>query len=235
MDPKILLQKMRASLGAGSWTALGELGSGEGGDPFKVLIGTILSHRTRDERTAEATRRLFGRFNGPEDLARANPEEVLELIRGVGFYNVKSKRIIEVAKIIRDQYGGKVPDTIEELLKIPSVGRKTANCVLVYGYGIGAIPVDTHVHRVSNRIGIVHTKKPDETEERLEEFFPREDWIEVNDLFVRFGKAICRPIGPRHDMCLLTGECEYYRSMKEVDKEEIQKKGKGKENRGTDG
>jgi len=140
---------------------------------------------------------------------------VAERIRGVGFYNVKSGRLLEVARIIRDQYGGRVPDSMEELMKLPGVGRKTANCVLVYGFGKRAIPVDTHVHRISNRLGIAHTRSPDETEAVLRDFFPEERWLEVNDLFVRFGKAVCRPVGPRCNVCPLSEECEYFRKIRE--------------------
>jgi len=215
LEPKILLKKMKGSLGEGTWTALAQLSSSEKGDPFKVLISTILSHRTRDERTSEATNKLFSRYKDADELAKADPSEVVELINGVGFYNVKSRRIIEVARIIKEKYNGKVPNKMEELLTIPSVGRKTANCVLVYGYKIEAIPVDTHVHRVANRIGIAHSKNPDDTERQLEEYFPKGYWLEVNDLFVRFGKTVCKPLGPRHDLCLLRNDCEYYRSLGE--------------------
>lgn len=211
MDPEKVLEEIRKALGGGRPTALSEIRDGmEGGDPFKVLIGTILSHRTRDEKTSEATERLFKRFSGVGDLASANLEEVARLIRGVGFYNVKSGRVVEVAKRIRDEHGGAVPDSMEELLKLPAVGRKTANCVLVYGFGKRAIPVDTHVHRISNRLGIAHTKSPDDTEAVLRNFFPEERWLEVNDLFVRFGKSICKPIGPRCKTCPLSLDCECF-------------------------
>jgi len=205
-----MLEKMRQALERQPQTALSEISEAQEGDPFKVLIATILSHRTRDEKTAEAAKNLFKHYASAGDLSKAKPEEIVPLIKSVGFYNVKGKRIIEVARIINDNYGGKVPDSLDELLKIPSVGRKTANCVLVYAFKRDAIPVDTHVHRVANRLGIVHTAKPDETEEGLEEFFPKDSWQAVNDLFVQFGKAICRPIGPRHELCPLASDCEYY-------------------------
>lgn len=215
MKPEKLLGAMREALGDCEGTALSEISrEGGGADPFKVLIGTILSHRTRDERTGEATERLFRRFRGVEELASARQEDVVKEIRGVGFYNTKSLRVIEVARIIRDEYGGRVPDSMEELLKLPAVGRKTASCVLVYGFGRDAIPVDTHVHRISNRLGIVHTRDPDSTEVALRRFFPRELWLEVNDLFVRFGKSICRPVGPRCGVCPLRRGCEYFKVQK---------------------
>jgi len=213
MEPEKLLEKMRLALGDEGPTALSRLRASEECDPFRILIGTILSQRTRDEKTSEVTERLFKKFKGAEDLAQADPGEVSRLIRGVGFYNMKSRRIIEAAKMVVQEYGGRVPDSMEELLKIPSVGRKTANCVLVYGFGIDAIPVDTHVHRVSNRIGIVDARTPEETERQLQAFFPREYWLVVNDLFIRFGKAVCKPIGPRHDLCTLRDDCKYYKIM----------------------
>lgn len=214
MDPKKLLEEMGKALGDARPTALSEISeSAAGGDPFKVLIGTILSHRTRDEKTSEATERLFRRFGGAVDLANAEMGEVAGLIRGVGFYNVKSRRVVEVARIIMDKYGGAVPDSKDELMRLPSVGPKTANCVLVYGFGKRAIPVDTHVHRISNRLGIAHTRRPDETEAALRSFFPEELWLEVNDLFVRFGKAVCKPIGPRCKDCPLSRDCEYFKDV----------------------
>jgi endonuclease-3 len=219
VDARSILKGMRSALGEKSWTALGGMSRNDDPEnPFKVLIGTILSHRTRDERTAEATDRLFGRFQSAKDLAEAKADEVMELIRGVGFYRVKSQRIIEVARIINEQYDGRVPNTLEELLELPSVGRKTANCVLVYGFKKEAIPVDTHVHRIANRLGIVHTKEPEETELGLRTFFPKEDWLEVNDLFVRFGKTVCKPVGPRCVICPLKESCGYYEKVVKIKK-----------------
>ncbi|MEM2001898.1 MAG: endonuclease III [Candidatus Methanomethylicaceae archaeon] len=186
-----------------------------GKDPFVVLIGTILSQRTRDERTEDAVKRLFERFKGAEDLAEASPDEVAELIRGVGFYRSKSKSIVEVARIIRDKYKGIVPKDMEELLKLPSVGRKTANCVLVYGHGLNAIPVDTHVHRIANRIGIVSTRTPEETEMKLREKVPERLWTILNDLLVSFGRSICKPIGPKCEVCTIKQECNYYKKVRE--------------------
>lgn len=192
-------------------TALAELKEREGQDPFKILIGTILSHRTRDENTTKAVDRLFSRYRNAEDLADADPDEVKELIKTVGFYNVKAKNIILVARQIVNEFNGNVPNKLEDLLKLRSVGRKTANCVLVYGFGIPAIPVDTHVHRITNRLGLVNTKDPEETEQELMNIIPKKYWIEFNDLLVRFGQTICKPIKPRCDRCLLTYTCDYYR------------------------
>jgi len=194
-------------------TALAELKETEDGDPFRILIGTILSQRTRDEKTTLATERLFRRFRGPEELATAKEAEVRELIRPVGFYNMKARSIIKVAKKLVDEFGGEVPSEMDALLSLPSVGRKTANCVLVYGFDMPAIPVDTHVHRISNRLGLVETKTPEETEAELVERVPKRYWLELNDLFVRFGQTTCKPIGPRCADCTLRVRCRYYREV----------------------
>jgi endonuclease-3 len=194
-------------------TALAELKDTEGGDPFKVLIGTILSHRTRDERTSMANARLFKRFRTPQELAEARPSEVKALIRPVGFYNVKTKTIIEVSKQLVERFGGVVPSDADALMSLPSVGPKTANCVLVYAFDKPAIPVDTHVHRISNRLGLVKTKTPEETEEALVKSVPKRYWLELNDAFVRFGQTTCKPVGPRCSRCTLHGDCLYYKDV----------------------
>jgi endonuclease III len=194
-------------------TALAELRSAEDDDPFKILIGTVLSHRTRDESTSKATERLFSVYDTPQKLANADPKSVRELIRVVGFYNMKTKNVIRVANQIVDEFGGKVPDDLESLLTLHAVGRKTANCVLVYGFNKPAIPVDTHVHRISNRLGLVQTKTPEETELELMKTVPKRYWLELNELFVRFGQTTCKPVGPRCDICTLTASCRYYREV----------------------
>ena len=183
-------------------------------DPFRVLIATILSQRTRDEWTDVASRRLFARYPDAPRLAAADVRTVERLIRPVNFYRGKARKIREVSRIILDRHGGRVPDTYDELLALPQVGPKTANCVLVYGYGREALPVDVHVHRVSNRLGLVRTAAPEETEGALKRLVPRSRWFIVNELFVRFGKEICKPIGPRCDVCSFTGFCAYYRGRR---------------------
>ena len=194
-------------------TALAQLQDAEGGDPFKILIGTILSHRTKDENTTRATENLFSRYKTPEQIANADPRVVRRLIRPSGFYNMKTKNIITASRQVVSEFGGKVPDNEADLLKIRAVGRKTANCVLVYAFKKPAIPVDTHVHRISNRLGLVHTKKPEDTEVELVRTIPRRYWLELNDLFVRFGQTTCRPIGPKCAECTLKGACEYYQAV----------------------
>jgi len=176
-------------------------------DPYRVLISTILSQRTRDENTHRAVERLFGRFKNVEEIADADEKEIQELIRPVGFYRVKAKRIKEVSNIILEKYNGKVPNDLDALLSLPSVGRKTANCVLVFGFEKDAIPVDTHVHRISNRLGWVNTKYPYETEEMLMKVVPKKYWNDVNTLFVKFGQDICRPINPKCEECMIKHLC----------------------------
>ena len=213
--PAILNEMRRMVYGSNDKraTALAQLQDAEAGDPFKILIGTILSHRTRDENTTRATENLFSKYKTPSQLAHADPRVVRRLIRPSGYYNMKTKNIITASRQIVEQFGGEVPDNEEDLLKLRAVGRKTANCVLVYAFNKPAIPVDTHVHRISNRIGLVKTKKPEETEAELVRRVPRRYWLEVNDLFVRFGQTTCKPIGPRCSTCSLTGVCEYYRTV----------------------
>jgi endonuclease-3 len=191
-------------------TALKKLQTQEGGDPYKILIGTILSARTRDETTTNVIKMLFSKFKNPEELSRANLKEIKELIQKIGFYNVKAARIKEVSKILVEKYNSKVPPNLEDLLSFPGVGRKTANCVLVYGFKKPAIPVDVHVHRISNRIGIVNTKKPEDTEIVLQKSIDRNYWIAVNETFVVFGQNICLPIKPKCNVCRLTNLCKYY-------------------------
>lgn len=193
-------------------TALKNLQTQEDGDPYKILIGTILSARTRDETTTNVIKMLFSRFKNPDELSRANLKEVKELIQKIGFYNVKATRIKEVSKILVEKYNSKVPSNLEDLLSFPGVGRKTANCVLVYGFRKPAIPVDVHVHRISNRIGIVSTKKPEETEIVLQKLIDRKYWTAVNETFVVFGQNICLPIKPKCNVCRLTKLCKYYKS-----------------------
>ena len=191
-------------------TALKNLQIQEDGDPFKILIGTILSARTRDEVTTTVIKALFSRFKNPEDLARANLNDIKKLIQKIGFYNVKASRLKEVSQLIIKKYDGKVPSNLDELLTLPGVGRKTANCVLVYGFKKPAIPVDIHVHRISNRIGIVNTKNPEETENVLQNKIEKKYWVRVNETFVTFGQNICLPIKPKCGVCQLTKMCKYY-------------------------
>ncbi len=216
IDPHEALNRIRRMLEAqtgGNSTALREIGSRRRRDPFKVLISTILSQRTRDENTRKASSALFEVYKDAEELAEGDPKLIEQLIRPAGFYNVKTRKIKEVASIISREYGGKVPEDFEELLHLPGVGRKTANCVLVYAFNRPAIPVDTHVHRISNRIGLVETRSPEQTEMKLREIVDRRYWLDLNELFVRFGKEICKPLGPRCSICDLRDVCNHYREI----------------------
>ena len=192
-------------------TALERLQKQEEGNPFKVLIGTILSSRTRDENTTNALTKLFTKYKDSKEIADADIEDIKKAISLVGFYNIKAKRIKEVSKIINEQYQGKVPSNIKDLLGLPGVGRKTANCVLVYGFEIPAIPVDTHVHRICNRLGIVNTKDPDNTEEKLSEILDKKYWIKLNSIIVRYGQNVCLPVKPQCNYCKLKENCNYYK------------------------
>jgi len=193
-------------------TALRELHEAETGGPFSILIGTILSARTKDETTTKIVKVLFSKYKNSKELANAKIKDVEKIIKSIGFYRVKSKRIIEVAKIIDTKYKGKVPDDLDTLVELPGVGRKTANCVLVYAYEKPAIPVDIHVHRISNRLGLVDTKNPEETEQELMKKIQKKYWIEINDTFVMYGQNICKPISPMCDVCKIKKSCKYYKS-----------------------
>ncbi len=182
-------------------TALRELHEVETGGPFSILIGTILSARTKDESTTKVCKVLFSKHKNAKSLANAKVKDIEKIIKSIGFYHVKSKRIIEVAKIIDSQYKGIVPDDLETLVKLPGVGRKTANCVLVYAFEKPAIPVDIHVHRISNRLGLVDTKTPEDTEQELMKKIPKKFWIDINDTFVMYGQNICKPISPMCNVC----------------------------------
>lgn len=166
------------------------------GTPYQVLIATILSLRTKDETTKEATRRLFTRARTPEEMLALSEEEIIRLIYPVGFYKTKARRIKEISQILLEKYQGHVPDTIEELLTLPGVGRKTANLVITLGYSKPGICVDTHVHRISNRWDYVRTRTPEETEFALRQKLPLSEWITYNDILVAFGQTICKPISP---------------------------------------
>ncbi|MEM2161026.1 MAG: endonuclease III [Candidatus Nitrosotenuis sp.] len=191
-------------------TALRELRESEQGDPFAILIGTILSARTKDENTAKVVKSLFMRYKNAKELASARLKDVEKIIHPIGFYHVKAKRIIKVAKIIHTQYGGRVPENIDSLVSLPGVGRKTANCVLVYAFEQPAIPVDIHVHRISNRLGLVETKTPEQTEQELMSKIPKKFWLQINDTFVMYGQNICKPVSPMCHVCKIKKLCKYY-------------------------
>lgn len=180
----------------------------ESRDPFKILIACLLSLRTRDSTTAEASQRLFALAPDPARMRRLSRKRIEKAIYPVGFYRVKAGQIQEICRRLLDDHGGRVPDSIEELVTFPGVGRKTANLVVTVGYGRPGICVDIHVHRISNRWGYVNTRKPDETEQALRRKLPAQYWISYNDLLVPFGQNVCQPVSPFCSRCKLTTYCE---------------------------
>jgi endonuclease III len=180
----------------------------EKSDPYLVLIGTLLSLRTKDETTEIAMEKLTKKAKTPQELLKIPEEELQNIIYPVGFYRNKARTLRDVSEIIINKYGGQVPDSIDELLTLKGVGRKTANLVITEGFGKPGICVDTHVHRISNRMGIVATKNPHETEESLRRVLPQQYWIIYNTLLVTFGKRICKPISPLCSTCSLSRICK---------------------------
>ena len=178
-------------------------------DPFHVLIATILSQRTKDDNTRKASDNLFRKYPTVEAIADADPADVAVLIRPAGFPNQKAKAITECCRILRDQYGCRVPEDTDEMTKLPMVGRKTAACVRSYAMDIPSVCVDTHVHRISNLMGLVRTKTPEETEYALMELTPRERWSDINRYLVRHGQEICQPNRPHCDRCMVSDMCQY--------------------------
>ncbi len=176
-------------------------------DPFQILISTVISLRTKDEVTAAAARRLFDAAPTPEQMAGLPAERIQELIYPAGFYRNKAESIKKITRIILDDYEGQVPASQAALMKLPGVGLKTANLTLSLGFGLPYICVDIHVHRISNRLGWVRTEKPDDTERELSSVLPQEYWIEINELFVRFGQSICTPVSPWCSKCPLESAC----------------------------
>jgi len=177
-------------------------------DPYKILIATILSLRTKDLVTEQASLRLFEMADTPEKMIKLDIEEIEKAIYPVGFYKRKAINIIEISKILIDKYNSKVPDDLDELLKFNGVGRKTANLTITLGYNKLGICVDTHVHRITNRWGYVQTKTPEDTEFALREKLPLEHWIEINDILVAFGQNFCKPTSPNCSTCKITQFCQ---------------------------
>ena len=212
---KKILDGMRKTMNAEKpprITALRDLHDAEDHGPFSILIGTILSARTKDESTTRIVKDLFKVYKNARQLSKAKVKDVEKIIKSIGFYHVKAQRIIEVAKIIDSKYKGKVPDDLEKLVELPGVGRKTANCVLVYAYEKPAIPVDIHVHRISNRLGLVQTKNPEDTEFELMKIIPKKLWLNINETFVKYGQNICKPISPMCNVCQIKNSCKYYKT-----------------------
>ncbi|MEW6214850.1 MAG: endonuclease III [Nitrospirota bacterium] len=177
-------------------------------DPFKILISCILSLRTQDRTTGGASQRLFKLASTPEQMARLSVKTIQAAIYPVGFFRVKAQRIKEISREIVERFNSRVPETLEELLKIKGIGRKTANLVITLGYNKFGICVDTHVHRIVNRWGIVTTKNPIETEFRLRDILPKRYWRQLNGILVALGQRICNPISPICSECKINIYCD---------------------------
>jgi endonuclease-3 len=183
-------------------------------DPFKVLIITILSQRTKDEVTREASKRLLKVAKTPEEILKLSEERIAKLIYPVGFYREKAKKIRKLCKILIEKYGGEVPSSREELLKLPGVGDKTASCVLCFGFGVPTIPVDIHASVIANRLGLTKSKNPEDIRKDLEKLIPEKLRYIVNLGFVEFGKEICSTRNPKCSICPLKNLCEYFKRIK---------------------
>jgi endonuclease-3 len=175
--------------------------------PFQLLIATVLSSRTKDSTTISTVKKLFLKYPLPKDFVQAEITELEQALYGIGFYHVKAKNIQKLSKIILEQYFGLIPHTLEELITLPGVGRKTANCILSYAFALPAIAVDTHVHRLSNRLGWVKTAAPKETETKLQQILPQEFWSKVNPLLVDYGQRVCLSVKPKCEECKIKAYC----------------------------
>lgn len=170
-------------------------------DPFSVLISTVISLRTKDDVTLNASQRLLSKAPTPQRMLELDEDSVAELIYPAGFYKRKASQIRQISQILVDKYDGKVPDNVEELMALPGVGIKTANLTLNLGFGIDAICVDCHVHQISNRLGWIMTKTPEESEKALMKIMPKRFWIPLNELLVSYGQEICTSVSPKCSMC----------------------------------
>ena len=176
--------------------------------PYHILISTLISLRTKDQVTLEASMRLFEKADSIEELDKLSEDEIAKLIYPCGFYKTKAARMKEICKIIIENNNGNIPDEIDDLIKLPGVGRKTANLVVILGFNKPGICVDTHVHRISNRIGWVQTKTPEETEFALRKLLPLEYWRTINDYLVSYGQTVCTPMSPHCSVCKLNNICQ---------------------------
>ncbi|VUZ85614.1 endonuclease III [Candidatus Methylomirabilis lanthanidiphila] len=201
-----VLQQVRNAISAWEPAVVGKIAE-ESRDPFRVLISCILSQQTKDHVTGEASERLYRLADRPDAILALSERQIAQAIYPVSFYKTKARTLRTVCHDLLTRFGGRAPDTIETLLTLPGVGRKTANLVVTVGYGKFGICVDTHVHRISNRWGYVDTKTPEQTEMALRLKLPRRHWIYYNDLLVPFGQHLCRPISPFCSRCPVERWC----------------------------
>jgi endonuclease-3 len=202
-----VVARLRAAMPTWKVTALTEVAETTARDPFRILIGCLLSLRTRDDTTGPAAARLFALAATPQAMLRLPRRQIERAIFPVGFYRTKARVIHRVCRELAERFEGRVPAELEALLGLPGVGRKTANLVVTYAFGLPGICVDTHVHRITNRLGFVRTTTPERTEWALRAKLPRRYWIELNDLLVAFGQNICQPISPRCSVCPVARSC----------------------------
>ena len=207
-DIEIVLRLVRKSIQQWPVSFMERLSAETEADPFRILIACVLTLRTRDQAAAQASERLFSLSDGPQSMVNIPLKKIEKAIFPVGFYQTKAKQIRAMSKQICEEFKGTVPDDIDALLKLPGVGRKTANLVRTVGYKKPGICVDIHVHRICNRIGYVRTKKPDETECVLRKNLPQKHWITFNSLLVPFGQNQCTPISPRCSSCPIRHFCQ---------------------------
>jgi endonuclease-3 len=200
-----ILRSHRDKLGSASVT---EISENHQDDPYRVLVSCLISLRTKDEVTAEASERLFRMADTPERMIRLPAETIAKTIYPAGFYRTKAATLLQVSRDILGRFGGTVPNTLEDLLTLKGVGRKTANLVVTLGYGKPGICVDTHVHRITNRWGLVSTSSPAATESALREVLPPRFWIPINDLLVTYGRTVCKPVSPLCSQCQIIQFCD---------------------------
>jgi endonuclease III len=204
-----VMERMAGGIAGMDLPAVEKISKAQAADPFQILIATLLSARTQDATTHAASTRLFKRARTPRSLAKLPIEDIERLIYPVGFYRTKARHVKACCEMLASDFGGRVPSTMEELVRLPGVGRKTANLVLILGFkSLRNICVDIHVHRISNRLGWVRTNHPEETERALYEAVPRRWWPLINLYLVTWGQNVCRPVYPRCGDCAISGDCQ---------------------------
>lgn len=199
---------LRESVKAWEPALVDNMGRQENRTPYEILVATILSLRTKDTLTAQVAPKLFALADNPYEMVRYSPQEIANVIYPVGFYRNKARSILAVSQKLIEEHDGNVPDDLDELLKLPGVGRKTANLVITVGFNKPGLCVDTHVHRISNRWGYIQTKTPEQTEFALRKKLPQQYWIEYNGLLVSFGQNLCTPTSPRCSRCPVSRFCD---------------------------